>query len=103
MCKSVQAKLRRAVRRSAHWNPDFARLVSRVERGGLPIDRALSGIVNDASHAVELRGLAARLLRDVGGDTCAFCPLLTEFIARGDEKILQLRRNSGNVGTSHSR
>jgi len=28
----------------------------------------------------------------VGGDTCAFCPLLTEFIAGGDEKILKLRR-----------
>jgi hypothetical protein len=90
--KGVEAKLRTAVRHSAHWNPDFARLVSQVERGGLPIDRVLSGVVSDSSHAVELRGLAARLLRDVGGDTCAFCPLLAEFIAAGDEKTLELRR-----------
>jgi hypothetical protein len=90
--KRVEAKLRTAVRHSAHWNPDFARLVSQVERGGLPIDRVLSGVVSDSSHAVELRGLAARLLRDVGGDTCAFCPLLAEFIAAGDEKTLELRR-----------
>jgi hypothetical protein len=40
---------------------------------------------------VELRGLAARLLRDVGGDTSAFGSLLREFIAAGDEKILDLR------------
>ncbi len=91
MRKRVEAKLRRAVRRSAHWNPDFARLVSRVDRGGLPIDHILSRVVSDSGHALKLRGLAARLLRDIGGDTSAFVSLLGEFIAAGDEKIHQMR------------
>jgi hypothetical protein len=66
--------------------------VSRIDRGGLPVDHTLSRIASDSGHTVKLRGFAARLLHDVGGDTSAFGSLLREFVAAGDEKILELRR-----------
>jgi uncharacterized protein (UPF0147 family) len=40
----------------------------------------------------KLRGLAARLLRDIQGDTAAFIPLLAEFIGAGDDKVPGLRQ-----------
>jgi hypothetical protein len=43
--------------------------------------------VRDVSSEPKLRGLAARLLRDIGGETAAFVPLLVEFIDAGDEKL----------------
>jgi hypothetical protein len=65
-------------------------LVSRIERAGLSFDRALFATVADSSCELKLRELAARLLRDAGGDTSAFVPLLTEFIAAGDAKNPEL-------------
>jgi hypothetical protein len=65
-------------------------LVSRIERAGLSFDRALSGTVADSGCELKLRELAARLLRNIGGDTSAFAPLLTEFIAAGDVRNPEL-------------
>jgi hypothetical protein len=65
-------------------------LVARIERAGLSLDRTLSETVADSSCELKLRELAARLLRDAGGNTSAFVPLLTEFIAAGDTKNPEL-------------
>jgi len=87
----MQARLQKAARRAEHKNPGFARFISRIERAGLPLDRALSNTVADSNCELKLRALAARLLRDVAGDTYAFIPLLTEFISAGDAVIPGLR------------
>ena len=67
--------------------------------------RALSRIAADSNCELKLRGLAARLLRDVGRDTSAFVLLLAEFIAAGDSKIKELcevialmSKGSGRLG-----
>src|SRR5580658_4267364 len=86
----MQARLRKAVHQAEHRNPAWARFVSRIERAGLSLDRALSETVAGSSCELKLRELAARLLRDVAGDTSAFVPLLTEFIAAGDVKNPEL-------------
>jgi len=86
----MQARLRKAVHRAKHRNRGWARFVARIDRAGLSLDRALSGTVADCTCELKLRELAARLLRDVAGDTSAFVPLLTEFIAAGDAKNPEL-------------
>jgi hypothetical protein len=86
----MQARLQKAVRNSQHGNPDCVRAVSRLGRVGLPVHRALSSIVANSNCELKLRGLAARLLRDIGRDTSAFVPLLAEFIAAGDSKLREL-------------
>jgi hypothetical protein len=103
----MQARLRKVAHQAEHRNPGWARLVCRVERAGLSLDRALSGTVADSSCELKLRELAARLLRDVAGDTSAFVPLLTEFIAEGDVKnpelcsvIKSMNYGGGRLGRS---
>jgi hypothetical protein len=103
----MRARLRKAAHQAEHRNPGWARLVSRIERAGLSLDRALSATVADSSCELRLRELAARLLRDAGGDTSAFVPLLTEFIAAGDVKnpelcsvIQSMNYGGGRLGRS---
>ena len=103
MRKRIEVRLRKAVHRAEHRNPGWASIVSRIERAGLPLDRALSRTVEDSSGKLKLRELAARLLRNVGGDTSAFVPLLSEFIAAGDAKNPELCSVIGsmNYGRRH--
>jgi hypothetical protein len=61
-----------------------------MERSGLPLEQALGNAVADSSREMGLRALAARLLRNVCGDTSAFIPLLRECIAAGDAKNPEL-------------
>src|SRR5690349_957392 len=77
--KRIRAKLWKALQRSEHSYPGCARLVSRLRRGWLPVDRALMMAVADCNCDLKLRLLGARLLRDIGGDTTAFFLLLSEF------------------------
>jgi len=83
----IQSRLRTAVRKAGHRRPEFAELVSGLESIRVPIDGALLRIVSDVRSEPKMRGLAARLLRDIGGETAAFVPLLVEFIDAGDEKL----------------
>jgi hypothetical protein len=78
------------VRRYGHKHPELAGRVSRLERSGLPVCGALLRIVGDARSEPKVRGLAARLLRDIGGNTAAFVPLLAEFLEAGDEGLPSL-------------
>lgn len=94
----MQVKLRKAVRESDSRNPGFPNMVSRLERTGVPVHHALSRIVVDAGCKLDLRGLSARLLRDVAGDTFAFNPLLAEYIAAGDVKLSELRHVIQSMG-----
>jgi hypothetical protein len=57
-----------------------------IVRTGLSLDRILLRTVTDSNCPLEFRCLAARLLRDVGGTTSAFVPLLSELISAGDAK-----------------
>jgi hypothetical protein len=103
----MQARLRKAAHQAEHRNPGWVRFVSRIERAGLPLDRALSATVADSRCELKLRELAARLLRNSGVNTSAFVPLLTEFIAAGDAKnpelcsvIQSMRYGRGHLGRS---
>jgi hypothetical protein len=86
----MQAKLWKAAREAEHRNPGWARLLSRTQRPGLPLERVLHGIVVDSECELKLRSLAARMLHDVGGATSAFVPLLSELIAAGDVRNREL-------------
>lgn len=90
MRKRTQAKLKKALRQAGYRNSAYAKSVSRLERSGVPVHHALSRVVAGSNCDVNARGLAARLLSDVGGDTSAFGPLIAEFISAGDAKLPEL-------------
>ena len=90
MRRKIQARLRKSVRLAEHRHPDYAKLFHRLERE-CRVDRALTRVVVDTACNLKLRGLAARLLRDVAGNTSAFVPLLAECIAGRDAKLTGLR------------
>lgn len=103
MRKGIRAKLRKAVNWEKRWNRGWASLVSRMERSGLPLEQALGNTVADSGCEMRLRALAARLLRNVCGDTSTFVPLLNECIAGGDARNQELHEviQSMNCGPGH--
>jgi len=86
----MQAKLGKAARHAEHRNPGWAKLLCHAKRTTLSLDRILLKTVTDSDCPLNLRCLAARLLRDVGGVTLAFVPLLSELISAGDSRNPEL-------------